>query len=562
MEEKREKQMEYLVNKSDKKRIKEQEKEIRKLAKKQDIKTYVSKYGNSKESIEEFIHYVYTNLLYFKFIQFNIDFSKEARNVFSLISNETAVDFLMYGNFDASFSSDVFISKDYNFREKYVVSLIDNNIDFKDALNLEARSYFKLNYDVVNLAIQNDNLLNLLESFDLDNSDTKTVEYVKEYGLIKYKGMDLIRFLNSVDFDLKNDEVIKISKKAIYDNKPNMISSGLIYDFFNAISKFVIFKNYDLSIIRDIIIPTKDEKLIGAYIIYYGDLNVSKDDFMMACKYSWKADKNIIEKFFELSPLVFNKDYLRLYYEYGCFENQDYDEEIDNEYNSFMTIEFGDIKIILEVVNNMINTLNNIVLDSCYKKRIKKLSYGKLNDIKTYLNRIKYFIDILINVNLLSNKENEMFDNVISNFVDLSINMMKNKYFDSFLDPIDILKNYEINNKSVNDRIIDYLLGDSNEVDLNRIYNYKDSICDIKYLDDKNILKIAPYYITDDNYYYKKFIKMVDRISNASILYDVVDKTNNIDIIYDYMLICKDKKSVREKYFRDKDHSFEKKPKK
>ena len=542
------------LSKEEKKIRKKHNKEIRKLAKARDIKTYVSKYGNDRKSIEVFIHDVYIYQNHVIYTKLDIDFKKEFIRVFKSLSYKDQIEFLIYGNFGIEKNSELFINNRDEFKENYLARLIVEGIDFKEALNDKARAHFYLTDQIITLAIKNARLLDLLESFTISNDDVKSIDYVRDYCFSHAKGGALIRFLNSYNFKLSNDELIEITKKSI----SSMIENGLIHDFFAALSKYAMDDYYDFSEIRNIVLSLNNDSITGAYILCFGDLNVSKEDFIKACKYSWEADKEIVQVFydalFDLKNGV-NEEFLELFYMYGCCENDEAIEEDPSVY-----IGPGPYIIMLSTANEMIDNLNNVVLDSNYKDRIKNISEGKLNDIELYIERI-FSIIMSCDVEHLNAEKKEKYSRIISKFVDLSLNMQKNPYFDTFLDPIDIACNIKIKSKKVNDKIIDYLLGEGNEVDLKRLNYYKKFICDIKYLDDENILKIAPYYITDENYYYVDFIKMVDRISNASILYDIINKTNNIGIMSNYAFTCKDKKTLSSKYYSDKDNGLNNAPK-
>ena len=492
-----------------------------------------------------------------------LPFSKKAG-----ITSSDLLYLLMHGKTTYENESIYFMRLSEKDKEKYFIYIINQDDFEKRYLYCD----YKITEKILDEAIFLGKAKALISKYRITDNKVreKLIEHCKKNGLnpfnsfkpieYKLKTDDLYAYLKLV-LDQKDYGIFNM--KTFLRNRELCIENHVPFshtEYGNSIDKICalrlspsISSDIDLSKIRNLIF-NYNELVIGTYIWSFKDFEVDNERFLSACKVSYYF-KDDFASLSELELSKLSKDQIKMILKCGKANDKPYMHYNNNNINHLEKID--NLKSILtnEIVDEVINELVDEIKDISKKfpiKPIREYREDAINNINDKLNRI---IMVL---------EYTDYNKHLKKIIDLLIylNGIDTGYYSNdpgcidFINPLDVITKYRIKDKNINDRIINYILGEGNEANEIMIKKYEEDICKIKYLDDNNILKIAPYFINNSNKYVYDFMNMVNEITDIRIIKDIVLQSNDLHIATHYMYLAHDKELIRKYHYHDDSFAY------
>ena len=401
--------------------------------------------------------------------------------------------------------------------------------DFKDR-DLSGETYVLIDLSILHAAIKYGKVFDLFRIYYLGNNVRN--EFIK-YVIDNNEYYNFIENLESINYLLNTDDIKDYLKMIIDIKKTDVENNYMVHKGIKAVANHSM-KQVDYEKIRQVILDINDPEIALYYIIYFKDFDIPNFLLLKACEASMSSSLDFslltIDDFKRL-----NDEQVKIILEYG---------NIGNIYNRLMYL--GKYKKVLkpEVVKDLIDILLDRVNPSFTYENVK------LNEDKSFCER--YMLAIFEKEETILTLIHYLHDDIKNEYIDKFVDFltkqeqlpynlpcMKNIY--NSINPIKVGAVYKITDKKINDKIINYLLGEGNEVDIEKVNRYKRTICDIKHLDDENILKIAPYYVNSNNIFVHSFMNFVSNITNIHIIENVVLNTNDVEIINRFKSLCESK---------------------
>ena len=356
----------------------------------------------------------------------------------------------------------------------------------------------------------------------IEKKHSRYFEFVESLGVLKYK-------LNTVEIC---DFLKMMLNKRICDDTSDYVLKKKAIKYLAKIAS----PHIDLNKVRITVqsLPTGID-LYTLYVLIFKDFGITNSRFMDVCINTQKLAFNF--SFLTLDDFKkFNKEQLKMILEYGRVGDLNNHLLNIDDYKSVI-----DKDLAKEVIDSILIDINP-----------DTIKYDLRHSHNAGLNK-DYLKDILIKQDRVATLIKYLDDNIKDEYIDklvdclikqedygydleeMGYNYMGYNY--SYSDPVILATMYEIKNKQTNDKIVNYILGNGNEADPERIKKYEYYVSNIKYLDDENILKLAPYYVIPTNYFVIDFLRNVKNITNIEILKNLVIKTNDEEIFKYFIML-------------------------
>ena len=425
---------------------------------------------------------------------------------------------------------------DDEYKTKYFIHIFESSEYLDKDLSIH-NNFVLINDEILDYAIINNKLWSLVANYSIGiNMRKKLIRYIENndlynqilaifasirYKLNSYELEDYLQMILQMDKYHHDNEMVNNDNETNYYFEKDHFINTLANKRGNPIY-------YDS--LRKVILNGSNGDIICSYMINFKDFNIPLKDFERACESSQKLFRNFSELTdIEISKLSDEQVKILLLKGRASFYNEEellHDIKIP-EYNSRFP------KIVKEVIDELLIDVH----PSVTYEDVKNCNYKAYKE--EYMKKV--FININRIITLIKYLDNNDKDYYIDKLVDVLIEQEKYDYKLDCMDeiynkinPVILATKYKITNKITNDKIVNYMLGEGNEIDLKRLKKYDKYIEDIKYLDDENILKIAPFYINSNNSFVYRFMYFVNNITNIDILENIVLATNNTEIINCY----------------------------
>ena len=209
--------------------------------------------------------------------------------------------------------------------------------------------------------------------------------------------------------------------------------------------------------------------------------------------------------------------------------------------------EIGNITDVNTVVEENINKLKKAVSSPDYKDESKKLKRS---------NYLIYLEMLFKNTLKLVTSQEDVYE-MYHYIKDLSdILRLSNNFFNDDLNILYIAKESLCLDENVSKEVVNYILGDGNEVDYNRINRLKNSIKKIKYLKDESLVKLTTELLRTKDY--DLIFSFLDSISknnktDIEVLRYAILNSNDKNVIAEYIYLAADEDLIKKKFI-DKDN--------